>query len=89
MTHYLQSYNITRKEVVQMPNQHVTKHPNGWQVKGAGNQRPSSVHKTQQDAINAARKITQNQGSELLIHGRDGKIRARDSHGKDPFPPKG
>jgi hypothetical protein len=25
----------------------------------------------------------------LLIHGRDGRIRARDSHGHDPFPPKG
>ncbi|WP_143808521.1 DUF2188 domain-containing protein, partial [Pantoea rodasii] len=29
------------------------------------------------------------QGSELLIHGENGRIRAKDSHGKDPFPPKG
>jgi hypothetical protein len=26
---------------------------------------------------------------ELLIHGRNGQIRERDSHGHDPFPPQG
>lgn len=36
-----------------------------------------------------AREITQNQGTELVIHGRDGQIRSKDSHGHDPFPPKG
>jgi hypothetical protein len=25
----------------------------------------------------------------LFIHGRNGQIRGRDSHGNDPFPPKG
>jgi Uncharacterized protein conserved in bacteria (DUF2188) len=29
----------------------------------------------------------QGQG-ELLIHGQDGRIRGRDSHGIDPFPPR-
>ncbi|TCP05507.1 uncharacterized protein DUF2188 [Rubrivivax gelatinosus] len=29
----------------------------------------------------------QGQG-ELLIHGQDGRIRARDSYGNDPCPPK-
>ena len=29
------------------------------------------------------------EGSELLIHGQDGKIQRKDSHGKDPFPPRG
>jgi len=70
-------------------NQHVVKHRNGWAVKGAGNSKASSVHDTQSEAINKGRKIAQNQESELLIHGRDGRIRARDSHGNDPFPPKG
>ncbi|MFA3774478.1 DUF2188 domain-containing protein [Bacillus safensis] len=72
-----------------MTNQHITKHPNGWQVKGEGNKKPSSVHQTQQDAIAAGREIARNQESELFIHGKDGKIRARDSYGNDPFPPKG
>lgn len=70
-------------------NQHVVPHENGWAVRGAGNDRATSVHGTQAQAIDRARSIAQNQGSELLIHGRDGRIRERDSHGRDPFPPKG
>lgn len=70
-------------------NQHVVPHDNGWAVRGAGSQRATSVHSTQQQAIDAGRTISQNQRSELLIHGRNGQIRARDSHGNDPYPPKG
>jgi hypothetical protein len=47
------------------------------------------VHETQREAIAHARGIAQNQGSELLIHGRNGQIRERDSYGNDPFPPEG
>lgn len=70
-------------------NQHVVPHSDGWAVRGAGSQRASSVHRTQREAIDAGREISRNQGSELFIHGRDGRIRERDSHGNDPFPPKG
>lgn len=70
-------------------NQHVVPHDGQWAVKGEGNTKATSVHQTQQQAIDAARTIAQHQGSELLIHGKDGQIRAKDSHGKDPFPPKG
>jgi len=70
-------------------NQHVVPHPDGWAVKPEGGERASSVHDTQAEAIERARDIARNQGSELLIHGRDGRIRERDSHGNDPFPPKG
>lgn len=70
-------------------NQHVVPHQNGWAVKGAGNQRATSVHDTQQHAIDAARGIARNQHSELVIHRPDGRIRDKDSHGSDPFPPKG
>jgi hypothetical protein len=28
-------------------------------------------------------------GGELVIHGQDGRIRERNTHGNDPFPPKG
>lgn len=70
-------------------NQHVVPHKGGWAVKGEGNQKASSVHKTQLSAINAGRSISTNQGSELLVHGKNGKIRARDSHGEDPYPPRG
>lgn len=70
-------------------NQHVVPHEGGWAVRGAGNERATSVHETQASAIEAARGIAQNQHSELLIHGRNGQIRERDSFGGDPFPPRG
>jgi uncharacterized protein YdaT len=70
-------------------NQHVVPHHDGWAVKGAGNQRATSVHDTQRQAIDAARDIARKQKSELVIHRRDGRIRDKDSHGNDPFPPKG
>lgn len=72
-----------------MTNQHIVKHPNGWAVKGAGNERATNVYDTQSKAIEKGREIARNQNSELLIHGRNGQIRARDSHGRDPYPPKG
>ena len=69
--------------------QHVVPHKDGWAVRGAGSRRASSVHDTQQQAIDAGRQAARNQRSELYIHGRDGRIRERDSHGNDPHPPKG
>lgn len=71
-------------------NQHVTKHPSGgWQVKGAGNSRATIRTTTQNQAIEIARSIARHQQSELVIHGENGKIRAKDSFGRDPFPPRG
>lgn len=70
--------------------QHVVPHADGWAVRGEGNSRATSVHDTQREAINLAREIARNQGGELLIHGRDGQIRERDSSGNsDPYPPRG
>lgn len=70
--------------------QHVTPHPDGgWQVKGAGNQKATVRTDTQAEAIQIARGIARNQESELVIHGRDGRIREKDSHGHDPYPPEG
>lgn len=71
-------------------NQHVTPHPDGgWQVKGAGNARATVRTVTQAEAIQVARGIASNQHSELVIHGANGRIREKDSHGSDPYPPKG
>ena len=70
-------------------NQHVVRHADGWAVRGAGNERVTRITDTQREAIQIAREIAQNQQSELLIHGRNGRIRERDSFGNDPFPPKG
>ncbi len=71
-------------------NQHVTPHPNGgWQVKGAGNSKATARTSTQKAAIDIGRKISRNQESELVIHRPNGRIRDKDSHGHDPYPPKG
>ncbi|WP_277054991.1 DUF2188 domain-containing protein [Pseudoalteromonas marina] len=69
-------------------NQHVVKHPEGWAVKGAGNSKATKVTRTQQDAIDLAEQIAKNQQSDTKVHGRDGKIRAGNSYGNDPHPPK-
>lgn len=69
-------------------NQHVIPYGKKWAVKGEGNDRLTSVHETQADAIDAARDIAVNKGSDLIIHRTDGRIRERDSYGNDPFPPK-
>ncbi|MFK0206894.1 DUF2188 domain-containing protein [Agrobacterium tumefaciens] len=70
-------------------NQHVVPHPDGWAVKGAGAERATRVVETQREAIDIARGIAQNQATEMLIHGENGRIRERNSYGNDPFPPKG
>ena len=71
-------------------NQHVTPHPaGGWQVKGEGKSKATVRTSTQKEAIDRARAISKNQGSELVIHRLNGMIRDKDSHGRDPFPPRG
>ena len=70
-------------------NQHVAPHQDGWAIKGEGNQRATAVHGTQREAMDAAREIARNQKAELVIHRPDGRIRDKDSHGNDTFPPRG
>jgi uncharacterized protein YdaT len=65
-------------------NVHVTPHRDGWQVKGEGNSKATKVTQTQQEAIKAAIPIAKNNQSEVVIHGKDGRIRDKDSYGNDP-----
>lgn len=70
-----------------MPDYHVTPRDDGWAAEREGASRASSVHRTQAEAIDAARDYLGNQGGgELNIHGRDGAIRAKDTiaPGNDP-----
>ena len=74
------------------PNVHVvpTQTPRGTQfvVKVAGNPKPVTRPSTQADAITKAVPIAKRHQSDVVIHGRDGAIRDRDSYGRDPFPPR-
>ena len=72
------------------PTHHVVPNPKGgWDVKRGGADRASSHHDTKRDAIDRGREISRNQNTELRIHNKDGKIGQSDSHGNDPFPPRG
>ena len=64
-------------------------HKSGWDVKRSGAQRASAHFETKADAVKAARVISRNQKTELFVHNSDGRISYKDSHGNDPFPPKG
>ena len=70
-------------------NQHVVPKGKKWAVKGAGNEKATKVTDTQKEAIEIAKKIAKNEKSEVLIHGKDGKIRDKNSYGNDNYPPKG
>lgn len=69
--------------------QHVVPSGDKWSVRKTGALRASGTFGTQQEAIEKARDLARTQGTELYIHGRDGRIRERNSYGKDPYPPKG
>jgi hypothetical protein len=70
-------------------NQHVVPASGKWAVKGEGNSKNTRITQTQQEAINIARTIARKEQSELLIHGKNGQIRQKDSYGNDNFPPRG
>jgi len=55
---------------------------------GRGQRKGDRRFGTQAEAIDAGRRIAENQRSELLVHGRDGRIRSKDSFGADPVPPR-
>lgn len=69
-------------------NQHVVPYKDNWAVRGEENSRITSDHRTQSAAINRATVIARHEKSEVVIHGRNGKIRDKDSYGNDPCPPK-
>ena len=71
-------------------NIHVVPSPSGgWQGKREGATRTSFTTSTKQEAIDKGRGLSKREGGELFSHGKDGKIQWRDSHGNDPYPPRG
>ena len=61
----------------------------GWDVRRGGAARASGHFDTKQQAVDAGRDISRNQGTEFRIHNKDGKISQTDSHGNDPRNIKG
>jgi len=69
-------------------NQHVVPTKTGWGVRGEGNDKLTAKTDTKLEAEKIARDIAINQKSEVVIHGKNGKIQDKDSYGNDPNPPK-
>lgn len=67
---------------------HVSRVPGGsrWKVSQAGE--ILSTHNTQGNAINRGRAEARRDQVDLVTHGRDGRIRSKDSYGHDPVPPR-
>lgn len=65
-------------------NQHVVPRGNEWAVRGENKSKASSLHSTQKAAIDSAVRIAKSAHAEVVIHGRDGRIRDKDSYGIDP-----
>jgi len=62
-----------------------------WANKKNDASRASTLHDTQKEALEAAKRMLQNQGGgELTTKGVDGRIRSKDTipPGNDPNPPK-
>ena len=71
-----------------MTQQHVVRQGDAWAVRRGGSERVTQTFDTQAQAIARAREIAINQSAELVIHGRDNRIREHRSYGNDPCPPR-
>ena len=68
---------------------HVVPNEKGWCVKTNNAQKASRCFTTKKEAINYGRQVSKNQKTEFVIHNKNGKIAQKNSHGNDPYPPKG
>jgi Uncharacterized protein conserved in bacteria (DUF2188) len=69
-------------EEAYMTDVHVVPQASRWGLEIKGEVR--STHDTQQEAIDQGRGLAEQEQGELVIHGEDGEIREKDSHGNDP-----
>lgn len=70
-------------------NVHVVKRGDNWSVVTVGSQKAVKITNTQKEAVDRGKSLAQNQKSELVIHGANGRIREKNSYGIDKNPPKG
>ncbi len=72
--------NLGGKRKSSAKHQHVVPHEDGWAVRGEGNTRVTASYKYQEDAIERAKDIAERYKSDVIIHGKDGRIRDRRSY---------
>lgn len=67
-------------------NQHIVPLGSGWAVKGEGSRKFTIITDSKNTAIKVGRQIARNQKTELIIHGKDGKIHEKDSYVNNSHP---
>ena len=68
---------------------HVSPLKDGWVVRKVESSGSSKIFVNKEDAIKFGTKVAKNKKTELIIHGRDGRIRERNSYVRDSYPPRG
>lgn len=82
------SKNSSSKKVVASKNLHIIPRVDGWVIVSEGSPKVTSVHNTQLEAIETARKVAKKSSGQLVVHGRNGRIREREHYSSDPLPPR-
>jgi Uncharacterized protein conserved in bacteria (DUF2188) len=68
---------------------HVVPSGGKWVVKKEGSAKATSSHKTQSTAWKKGQSVARTEKTEAYLHGRDGRIRERNTYGNDPRKSKG
>jgi hypothetical protein len=74
---------MARKTQHVVPNQ-----SGGWSVKKGGSTKATKKFEKKSDAVTYGKAIAKNQGSEFVVHKKDGRIQNPNSYGSDPNPYK-
>jgi hypothetical protein len=68
---------------------HVVPSGGKWVVKKEGAAAATSSHRTQSTAWKKGQSVAKSEKTEAYLHGRDGRIRERNTYGHDPRKSKG
>lgn len=80
---------LTEAKMLRRPIHLVPDLKSRWNIKHGGSNRSSKHFDKKRDAVDSARNMSRNIGSELHIHYRDGKISKKVSHAGDLFLARG
>lgn len=68
---------------------HVVSRADGkWSVRKTGEGRASKVFDRRSEAIAFGRSVAKGKSGELIVHGRDGRVREVNTYASDPLPPR-
>jgi hypothetical protein len=65
----------------------IAKTDSGWSVRKTGAGRAVKHFENKEEAVEYGKELSRSQGTELFVHGRNGRIQEKNSYGRDPYPP--